>query len=148
MRRSTLLSIISFFSLLGIADSLYLTEHALTDTALSCGLDGALSGCNVVAQSAYSHFLGIPLGLYGLIFYIAIFVLSILVRVRPGRHTVKSLMVASVLGMTLSIYFVWLQVFVIDALCIYCLASFAFAVIIFIVSMMFVRIREHLPPIL
>src|SRR4051812_36052942 len=115
MRSRTLLSITTFFSLLGIADSLYLAEHALTKTALSCGIgSGALTGCNVVAQSEYSHIFGIPLGVYGLVFYTAVFVLSFIARKDPTLRIKKLLLLAGTLGMLLSLYFLWLQVFIID----------------------------------
>ena len=149
MRPRTLLSITTFFSVLGIADSLYLAEHAITKTALSCGIGtGALTGCNVVAQSEYSHILGIPLGIYGLVFYTAVFVLSLVARSRPTKRIKQLLLLSGTLGMLLSLYFLWLQVFIIDAICIYCLASFVFATAIFVTTLMLLRDREAvLPPV-
>jgi uncharacterized membrane protein len=150
MRRRLLLSITTFFSVLGIADSLYLAEHALAGTPLSCGIgSGALTGCNIVAQSAYSHIFGIPLGVYGLVFYLAIFVLSLMARNRQTSRVMRSLFLSGVAGMLLSFYFLWLQVFVIDAICIYCLASFVFAAAVFVSTLLLLRTRTvPLPPVM
>lgn len=148
MRRGLLLSITTFFSVLGIADSLYLAEHALTKTALSCGI-GSLTGCNVVAQSAYSHVFGIPLGIYGLVFYFGVFALSIMARKKQAPAIMRSLFLFGAVGMLLSFYFLWLQMYVIDAICIYCLASFVFAAVVFVTTLLLLRIRtEQLPPVM
>ncbi len=153
MRRPLLLSLTTFFSVLGIADSVYLTDHALSGTALFCGTDGPLSGCNEVAQSVYSHFLGAPLASYGLAFYAAVLALAVIARSRPSRHVFRLLLLAGTLGLALSLYFIGLQVFVIQALCVYCIASFAFAAGIFVSTLLLARshstpVPEPLPPVL
>jgi uncharacterized membrane protein len=134
-----------FLSLLGIADAWYLAQHALTDTALNCVVgSGALSGCNVVAQSPYSNFFGIPLGVYGIAFYSLIFIFALLAQYTrvPGVHRI--LAVLGVFGMLASLYFVGIQFFVINALCIYCLISFALATGIFFLTLTFWR-HTHPP---
>jgi uncharacterized membrane protein len=145
MRRSTLLILTILLSVAGIVDAWYLAEHALTNTALSCGV-GALSGCNTVAQSEYSHFFGIPLGVYGLFFYAVVFVLAACATKLLSRRFLQALFGLGIVGLLFSFYFLWLQFFVINAICIYCLGSFAISVIIFICTTLLVRVRTEPPP--
>lgn len=140
MRRTTLLYLTIAFSLIGIADAWYLAQHALTNTALSCGV-GTLSGCNVVAQSAYSHFFGIPLGVYGVVFYTLMFVLATLDFAIEKRRLAKVLFGMGSIGVLFSFYFVWLQFFVIDAICIYCFVSFILSLGIFCTTFFLMRKR-------
>lgn len=136
MTRTALLALLLVLTFLGLADAWYLAQSALDGTALSCGIQGleAMNGCNQVAQSAYSHFLGLPLALYGVAFYAALFVIASVLFAFPIRLLYRATIALGVIGFMLSLYFVFLQAFVIKALCIYCMASMAIAVLIFIVA--------------
>ncbi len=140
--RACLLPGLVVLSLFGVADSWYLAEHALTNTALSCGIAG-LSGCNIVAQSPYSHLFGIPLGIYGVLFYAFIFVLSAIALTSMNRWITQLLFGLGVLGMLFSFYFLGLQLFVINALCVYCIGSFIIAAGIFLATLV---LWKKLPP--
>jgi len=129
MKRSTLLVLVLLLAVLGIADSAYLTHAAVTGNALACGIAG-LDGCNVVAQSTYSKLLGIPLAEYGLVFYGAVLLLAIIAFTRPSKLVRNALLLFGVVGALFSLYFIVLQVFVIKALCVYCLGSFVLATLI------------------
>lgn len=133
MNRSMLVAIIIVLAFLGLADTWYLTQSAFTNTALNCGIE-ALDQCNTVAQSEYSKVLGIPLSLYGFAFYVIFFVLAALVTTFSRPFFVKLMYWISVLGLLLSLYFLYLQVFVIEALCVYCLASFVIATLLFLAT--------------
>ena len=123
MNRRVLLATILVLAFLGLADSVYLTHAALSDTALACGING-LDGCNIVAQSAYSRLFGIPTALYGTVFYGIIFVGSVLLLFRHHQLLAKALFWITALGFLVSLYFLYIQLFLIKAICIYCLGSF------------------------
>jgi uncharacterized membrane protein len=145
MRRTPLLALTTLFSGLGIADAWYLAEHALTDTALSCGV-GSLSGCNVVAQSAYSHFLGVPLGVYGVVFYAVVFAASLFARSSQSRLLEQFLLLCGVVGVLSSLYFAWIQLFIIKAICIYCIGSFVLSIGILVTTFLVLRHTKPLLP--
>lgn len=130
MRRTTLLWLVLALSFIGVADTWYLAYSALTDTALSCGIN-VIDGCNTVAQSEYSRLLGIPLGLYGVAFYVLTFILAAVLLAAPKRILAKGLYALSGIGLVFSLYFLGLQVFVIKALCVYCLVSIALSLLNF-----------------
>ncbi len=138
MHKNFLISGLLLLSLLGIADSTYLSYEALTGGALSCTIKG-LEGCNLVAQSIYSHLFGIPLGVYGVVFYAAVLILTVLVLSVPIRFAHDALAGLGVAGLIASIFFIAIQVFLIKALCVYCLASAAISFFACILSVMLWR---------
>lgn len=133
MHRHLLAACLLVLSFLGLADSWYLANAAITKTALVCNISG-LEGCNVVAQSAYSHIFGIPLGIYGVVFYIILFILGGLLYLAPKRFIYFIITFLGTIGLIASIIFMVLQFFVIKALCVYCLGSAVISVLVFVVA--------------
>lgn len=134
MNRTILIALVIALSFLGMADSWYLYQSAMTDTALSCDLGSGLDGCNIVAQSEYSRLFGIPLALYGVGFFAFVFVLAAALTVISSRTLYLSLLATSVFGVVASAVFVFIQFALIKALCIYCIASALIAVLVLAVS--------------
>lgn len=130
MNRSFLIALVLILSFLGIADSWYLYQSAVTDTALTCDIGAGLDGCNIVAKSPYSHVFGIPLALFGVWFFALLFVLTSALLAYPDRRLYKALYFLSLAGALASLVFLALQFFVIKALCIYCIASAGIAFLI------------------
>ena len=128
---SLLLLVLAF---LGLADAWYLTANALSETALSCDFGAVLDGCNIVAQSDYSYFLGLPLALYGVGFYAIVFCMAALVLVLPLRILYLALLVSGVVGSLASILFLFIQFFIIQAICIYCIASAVITFMFFFIA--------------
>ncbi len=138
MHKKLLISALILLTFLGAADSAYLAEKALTGSALTCSIKG-LGGCNVVAQSAYSHLFGIPLGVYGVGFYGIMLVLALLALKVPKKFVYDALAAIGVFGLLSSIVFVGIQIFLIQALCIYCLASAAISLFACVVTIVLWR---------
>lgn len=134
MNRTLLIGIVMALSFLGIADSWYLYQSAVTDTALSCDLGSGLDGCNIVAQSPYSYFLGLPLALYGVGFFALLFALAASLWVAPRKESYIALYALSAFGVAASAVFLFIQFALIKALCIYCIASAAIALVLFLVA--------------
>ena len=134
MNRLTLTVLLLLLAFFGIADAWYLTQSALTDTALSCNFGSALDGCNIVAQSAYSHLFGLPLALYGVAFYAGTFVLAAALLILPLRLLYRLNYLFGMVGILASIVFLAIQFFLIKALCVYCLASAVIALLIYVIS--------------
>lgn len=144
MTQSTLKALVLGLSFLGIADAWYLAKSAIMDTPLVCGIEH-LDGCNVVAQSVYSHLFGIPLGVYGVVFYALVFILAALALWRAHAFITRSLFYLGVVGLVASIIFEGIQIFLIQAICIYCLGSAIIAVFIFVATFLLHK-RESTPP--
>ncbi len=126
----------------GLADSAYLAQHEISGTPLQCDLTH-LSGCNIVAQSPYSHIFGVPVAEYGLLFYGVVFALSALELAIFDRLLRRVLQVFAAAGLLVSVAFTLLQVFVIQALCEYCLGSAIIAFLIFIFATRIEPVRRR-----
>ena len=125
----------------GLANSTYLAQSEVNGTPLLCNISN-LSGCNVVSASPYSHIFGIPLSEYGILFYAVLFVLAAFELAIFDRLLRRALQAAALVGFMFSIYFTLLQVFVINALCVYCMASAALAALIFLFSFLIEPVRR------
>lgn len=114
-----LLIIAALVSLIGLADSIYLTVKHLTGEAVQCTI---LSGCDVVLSSAYSSFMHIPLAPLGALAYFSVFSLATLAAYGyQGTRTLLLLVVAVMLLMTLRL--IYIQAFVLHHYCEFCMLS-------------------------
>jgi len=103
----------------GIADSIYLTVHHYTATAVPCGLTG---GCEMVLTSSYAELFGVPIAAYGAAAYFTAFSLAILAAY--GNETAWKLFGALATVMALSsAWLIYVQAFYINAWCQFCLLS-------------------------
>jgi|SRR5712692_78214 len=111
----------AMLSLIGLADSIYLTVEHLTGQSLRCTI---ISGCSEVLSSPYSHIGRLPLAALGAIAYFTVFDLSILAAF--GYQFARPLLTALVALMFLTtLWLLYLQAFVIHHFCQYCLLSAA-----------------------
>lgn len=142
MNRTALVGALLILAFLGIADSWYLLQSAVTDTALTCDIGGGLDGCNIVAQSPYSQLLGVPIALYGVGFYALLFILLAVTACIHRRVVYQALFLLATVGALASVVFLGIQFFLIQALCVYCIAS---AAITFLVWFLARRLRAQQP---
>lgn len=127
MSRKTLLVLLIVLATLGLADSIYLASKAATNTPLFCDIGAGLDGCNIVAQSPYSQIYGIPLAYLGVVFYSLLLIASVVALGKNHRIVHRALLAVAALGALFSAVFLYIQFALIQALCIYCIASAAFA---------------------
>lgn len=120
----------------GLMDASYLTaKHFLGDVP-SCSV---LRGCEQVTTSEYATIGPIPVALLGAIFYftmLALVLAQILVSHRLLTWSVKLLGIS---GFLVSVVLVVIMVFVIRALCIYCLGSALSSTLLFVFSALLPR---------
>jgi len=115
--------VVPLLSLLGIVVAGYLAYIEATGAEAVCGPVG---DCNTVNQSEYAVLLGIPVGVLGLVAYVAIVTAWLTAWLARGNVSDWSKVV--LLGITLfgtlfSIYLTFLEPFVIGATCAWCLTS-------------------------
>jgi uncharacterized membrane protein len=103
-------------ALAGLAVAGYLTWVHFDDAALVCVAGG---GCETVQQSEYAETAGIPVAMLGLGSYTAVLGLVIW---DTSNARLGAAMLALV-GLVFSLYLLALQLFVIDAVCVWCLAN-------------------------
>jgi uncharacterized membrane protein len=110
-------------SVAGLAVAAYLSYVEIAQTSAVCGPVG---NCNAVQQSVYARLWGIPIGVLGMVNYVAILAAWAVGRWRRDRTAAwgqLALFVFTGLGTLFSIYLTFLEPFVIGASCAWCLTS-------------------------
>lgn len=149
-RVSTKLAIIILLiALVGFADSAYLTIERFRGVVPSC----TIAGCDTVLTSAYSAIAEVPVSLFGAIYYLFIAVGSfIYLEARHGGGETKAhhslifkwTLVATVIGLAASVWFVFVQAAVLRAFCQYCLLSALTSTALFVMALIIFSKNEDL----
>ncbi len=134
---------IALLALVGLFVAVYLWLHAIgIGGAIKCGASG---GCEVVQTTRWAVFLGQPVALYGVIGYFAILVVA-LAALRPGvmgRRGWDVLLAAlATVGVLFTAYLTYLELFVIHAICRWCVGSAVIITVIWVVAVAALR-SEH-----
>ncbi len=128
-RPSRLWLIVAALGLAGLAVTTYLTTNAIAHSEVAC----SIGGCNTVLASKWSKIFGIPVSAFGMATYAMIMLGSLHAFQSPvgdlrGRLVVSG---ATALGVLASIYLTAIELFVIKAVCQYCITS---AVLVFVAA--------------
>lgn len=116
---------------IGFVDSTYLTFAHYTGATLPCTI---VRGCDTVTKSAYSVLFGIPVALLGAAYYLAIVISAIAYLDTKREIFLRFISSVTIVGLLASAWFVFLQVAVIRALCIYCLVSATTSTLLFAIG--------------
>ena len=121
--------------LLGIGAAGYLTYVETQPVVAICGPVG---DCNAVQSSSYARVLGIlPVGIMGLLGYAAILIAWVVQRVRDDRwadYARLAMLSMAIFGTVYSIYLTYVEIWVIEAVCIWCLSSAVLITILMLLS--------------
>ena len=124
----------ALLSLLGLLVSAYLFLYKLGYVGtLACGT----GGCETVQLSPYSRFLGLDVAFYGVVGYAALLGLSLTMLQTPvGLRTRLGhlLLILSGGGVLFAAYLTYLELFVIHAICQWCVASAVIIIGIFLTA--------------
>ena len=119
--RKILYIVAAIVALAGLADATYLSVQAFTGETLSCG---GSSDCFRVLGSSYSKVRGIPAALLGALAYFCVFALATFAA--SGYARARTLLIPIIVAMFLAtLWFLYVQAFVLHAYCRYCLFSAA-----------------------
>ena len=123
----------------GLVDAVYLTIHHYTAEVVPCG---EAFDCGAVLNSQYAEIFGIPLAVFGAVAYFTAFSLAILAAF-GNRSTWTLFGVQVSLMMIFTAWLVYLQAFVIEAYCQFCLLSAATTLVLFTIFLIskFSRLR-------
>jgi uncharacterized membrane protein len=115
-------ALLALLAVAGALISAYLTWSYLQGIAPVCVGDG--SGCETVQTSRYAEILGVPVAALGFIAYAGLLGSAL---IRDARAALFGLFVALV-GTLFSAYLTYVELFVIQAFCQWCLANAALMV--------------------
>jgi uncharacterized membrane protein len=119
--RTILFTATAIVSLIGLADATYLTVQAFTGETLSCG---GSPDCFKVLGSSYARIGGLPVALLGAVAYFSVFAFATFAAF--GYARARTFLISTVGAMFLAtLWFLYVQHFVLHAYCRYCLFSAA-----------------------
>jgi uncharacterized membrane protein len=126
--------IVAALALAGIFISIYLTLYKLGVIGeLSC----SIGSCETVNTSRWSVFLGLPVAAWGLLFYLDVFGVALLGTMpRWENEAVISIVLVAqaAVGVLFSAWLTYLDLAVIEAICIWCVTSALIVLVILVVS--------------
>lgn len=129
------------FTLVGLADALYLTWIKLAHQEALCL---GVGDCYTVNTSRYSEFLGQPVALWGALLYLALLAALVVERRRPAwaelaRYAFFGL---ALFGVLFSAYLTYVEVAILHAICPFCVISAV--VLLFLLVLAIIRLLN--PP--
>jgi uncharacterized membrane protein len=125
---------------LGIFISGYLVTKRFTGGSLACT---RWAECDVVNNSVYSQIYGVPVSVLGLAGYLLLLALALAALWTTGRTQRRILLLSLVLavgGVGFSAYLTYLEIYVIEALCAWCVASAIVIALLAIISAVTMRL--------
>ncbi len=125
---ATLRRVIAFVATIGIGVATYITIVESGGGAPACLAGGG--GCHTVAASSYSHIVGVNVAIFGIVGYVGIFLTAFFVSdlARFGGFAI------ALGGFGFSIYLTYLEIWVIEAICQWCVGSAVLMTILFLLS--------------
>lgn len=121
-------------SAIGLTDALFLTRQHYTRDPFVCPIFG---GCELVTSSVYSEVFGIPVSLLGVFYYALVFITALYGYLRNDKRCMRYAAQFSVAGMATSLVLLYLMVYVIQAICFYCMMSTISSTLLFIVGILY-----------
>lgn len=142
MKKSSILAIF-FLGLVGLADASYLTWEHYAKVLPPCSTNWWVD-CGKVLTSPQSVLFGLPVAVWGVVQYLGIIMVTGLLF-QSWRQKVSWVLVAqATLGLLFSLYFVGLQLFVIQAICLYCMLSALICTVIFALTMWLIKDKREM----
>jgi len=120
--------LIAFFAVVGIGVATYITIADSGGGAPACFAGGG--GCETVAESSYSHIAGVNIAIFGILGYVLLLASAFFASdaARFGGFAV------ALGGFGFSIYLTYLELFKIEAICQWCVASAVLMTILFLLN--------------
>jgi len=126
--------------LLGFIDSVYLTTSRLLNFSVPCTI---FKGCDVVTKSTYSSIGPIPVAMLGIFYYLILFIIAIYYLDTAKKDVFYLFGKLSWIGAVFSVWLVFLQIFILEAYCTYCMISASFCAILFVLCLVYIRVDKE-----
>jgi uncharacterized membrane protein len=124
--RTILFTGVAIVAMAGLADATYLTVQALTGETLSCG---GSPDCFKVLGSSYAKVGGVPVAIFGALAYFTAFTFATFAAFGYSRAP-KFLALTAAAMFLATLWFLYVQAFLLHAYCRYCLFSAAITFLI------------------
>jgi uncharacterized membrane protein len=131
--------LVALVALAGVFVALYLTLYKLGYIGtIAC----AVGSCETVQTSKWATFLGLPVGAWGVGYYLVVLTLALMGlsgRFVESARLSETLVALTGVGLLFSLWLTYLELFVIHAICQWCVISAILATILFVLSWLDLR---------
>ncbi len=124
-------------AILGFFDAAWLTVAHYLKVPIPCGI---VQGCDIVTTSAYSEIVGVPVALLGALYYLAIIVLTIIALEKQRPALLRLISYFTWSGLIASAYFVFIQLFILKAICLWCIGSAVTSTALFVLGLFVIKL--------
>lgn len=124
----TLRGIATFLATFGVGVATYIAIADSGGGSPVCIAGG--HGCQAVAESSYSHLAGVNIAIFGITGYVVLLACALL----RGDAFRLTAFVVSLIGFGYSLYLTYLELFTIDAVCQWCVASAVLMTLLFVTN--------------
>jgi uncharacterized membrane protein len=126
-------------ALAGLFVAIYLSLYKLGYIGtLAC----SVGSCETVQLSKWAALFGVPVAVWGVVFYVAALGVSLAGLSAPladSRRLSQLLVAMTGFGVLFSLWLTWLELFVIHAICTYCVISAILVTILFVIALLDLR---------
>ncbi|MBI4080573.1 MAG: quinone-dependent dihydroorotate dehydrogenase [Candidatus Levybacteria bacterium] len=128
-------AVIVILALIGVADAGFLTYEHYRNAIPPC-ITGSVffTDCGTVLKSSYATIFGIPISLIGFFHYSLLTAVSVIAYVSKNQRAKLMVVILTGIGFLTSLYLVFLQLFIIQALCLFCMLSALVSLLLFILA--------------
>jgi uncharacterized membrane protein len=135
--------ILAVLDVVGLIVAAYLSVVELSGGMPSCGI---ITGCEEVAKSQYNNFLGVPVAVFGVVLSVVLLSLALAWWKTDIYGLLLGHYALSLVGVFFDGWFLYLQVFVIQAVCIWCVTYEISLLLRFLIALL-VYLRQPKPEV-
>ena len=125
----------------GFLDATYLAAKHYLGSPVTCTF---LKGCEEVTSSQYAVVFGVSIAFFGALYYLLLLVLAFIYFDTKNSRVLTVASYITFSGFIASVFLVYLQIFVIKALCFYCMMSATFSTTLFILGLIIIHKSKRL----
>ena len=116
-------------SVVGLLVAVYLTATHYAGVSPECSV---VAGCEIVTTSEYSAIGSVPISVFGILFFTATLVMLGMFLHTARRQFLHLLAALLAVGSAISLMLFYIQIFVLDAICMYCAIVDSITIVLFI----------------
>lgn len=116
-------------SIIGLLVSVYLTATHYAGTTPECSL---IAGCETVTTSSYSAIENVPISVFGILFFSAALLVSGMFLHTHHKRFLHLLTAFLAVGAAISLILFYIQIFILDAICMYCVIVDSITIVLFV----------------
>jgi uncharacterized membrane protein len=134
------LPLVALLALIGFADATYLAIMHFQNADVGCSV---ITGCDAVLSSEYAYLFGVPLAYLGVLYYLSVLVVAAGYYQLEIRMLLNGLVIILTGAFLFSLWLIYLQAFVINAFCQFCLISATLTTFMFVLTLLAIRKWER-----